>query len=201
MRNLVYRLYRAGRSLAREAFHVYYRLYWGLHGLKWGAGWHFAGRPLIRKAPGSHISAGLRLVLTSHSSASSLGVNHPVVFTTHTPEAFIRIGDDVGMSGTTLCARVGISIGSRVLFGSNVMVIDSDEHPLEPENRRYSEEGIEAAPIVIGDDTFLGAGAIVLKGVTIGKGSIVGAGSVVTRDVPPYTIVAGNPAQVVRTLR
>ncbi len=201
MRSLIYHPYRAGRSLAREALHVYYRLYWGLHGLKWGEGWHFAGRPLIRKAPGSHISAGPRLVLTSRSSASSLGVNHPVVFTTHTPQSFIRIGDDVGMSGTTLCARVGISIGSRVLFGSNVMVIDSDEHPLEPENRRYSEDGIEAAPVVIEDDTFLGAGAIVLKGVTIGKGSVVGAGSVVTRNVPPYSIVAGNPAQVVKTLR
>ena len=201
MRKFLYRLYRGARSLAREALHVYYRLYCEWHGVKWGQGWHFAGRPLIRKAPGSHISAGQRLSLASRSSASSLGVNHPVVFTTHTPDSFIRIGDDVGMSGATLCSRVGITIGNRVLIGANVMIIDSNEHPLEPENRRYSQEGIQAAPIVIEDDVFIGTGAIILKGVTIGQGSVVGAGSVVIRDVPPYSVVAGNPARVVKRLR
>lgn len=199
--HVLYRFYRVARSLIREILHIYYRLYWQAHGLKWGNNWHFAGTPLIRKAPGSHITAGPRLVLTSRSSSSSLGVNHPVVFTTHTPESFIRIGSDVGMSGTTLCSRIGISIGDRVLFGSNVMLIDSDEHPLEPDNRRYSNDGIEAAPIVIEDDTFLGTGAIILKGVTIGRGSIVGAACVVTQNVPPYSVVAGNPSKVVKTLR
>jgi acetyltransferase-like isoleucine patch superfamily enzyme len=196
-----YRLYRVTRNLAREALHVYFRLYCRWHGVKWGQGWHFTGRPLFRKAPGSHISAGERLVLTSHSSGSSLGVNHAVILTTHTPESYICIGDDVGISGATLCARAGITIGNRVLVGANVMIIDSDEHPLEPENRRYSKERIQAAPIVIEDDTLLGAGAIILKGVTIGRGSIVGAGSVVTRDVLPYSVVAGNPARVIKWLR
>lgn len=197
---LLYRLYRLARSLVREAIHIYYRLYCAWHGVKWGTGWYFIGCPLFHKAPGSHISAGKRLTLTSRPSGSSLGVNHPVVFTTHTPESFIRIGDDVGISGASLCARVGITIGNRVLIGANVRIIDSDEHPLEPANRRYSKENIRAAPIVIEDDTFLGAEAIILKGVTVGQGSVVGAGSVVTRDVPPYCVVAGNPARVIEYL-
>ena len=198
---LLYRLYRVARSLVREALHIYYRVYCERHGIKWGQGWHFTGRPQIKRAPGSHISAGRRLSLASRSSAVEFGINHPVVFTTRTSESFIHIGDDVGMSGATLGARIGITIGSRVLIGANAMIIDSDWHPLEPENRRYSQEGIQAAPIVIGDDVFLGAGAIILKGVTIGQGSVVGAGSVVTCDVPPYSVVAGNPAQVVKRLR
>ncbi|MBM4430285.1 MAG: acyltransferase, partial [Chloroflexi bacterium] len=168
---------------------------------EWGHGWGFAGRPQIQKAPGSHISAGQRLSLASRSSAVEFGVNHPVVLTTRTPESFIRIGDDVGMSGATLAAHVGITIGNRVLIGANAMIIDSDWHPLEPENRRYGQEGIQAAPIVIEDDVFIGTGAIILKGVTVGQGSVVGAGSVVTRDVPPYSVVAGNPARVVKWLR
>ena len=57
-----------------------------------------------------------------------------------------------------------------------------------------------AAPIVIGDDVFVGMEALVLKGVTIGDGAVVGAGAVVTQDVPPRTVVAGNPAQAVRDL-
>ena len=57
------------------------------------------------------------------------------------------------------------------------------------------------APVAIGDDVWLGARVIVLKGVTIGDGAIVGAGSVVTRDIPPWSIAGGQPAKVIRTYR
>lgn len=56
-------------------------------------------------------------------------------------------------------------------------------------------------PIIIGDDAWIGFNAIILKGVTIGEGAVVGAGAVVTKDVPPYTVVAGNPAGVVKKLQ
>jgi maltose O-acetyltransferase len=69
-------------------------------------------------------------------------------------------------------------------------------HPVEPEPRRAGWEA--AKPIVIGDNVWLGGGAIVLAGVTIGADSVVGAGAVVTRDVPPGVVVVGNPARVLR---
>jgi acetyltransferase-like isoleucine patch superfamily enzyme len=83
------------------------------------------------------------------------------------------------------------------LLGADARILDNDIHPLAATGRRYANNNISTAPIIIGDDVFIAAGAIILKGVTIGTGAIVGAGSVVTKDVPAYTIVAGNPAKIV----
>jgi maltose O-acetyltransferase len=88
-----------------------------------------------------------------------------------------------------------IRIGARCQFGPMVQLLTPD-HPRDPEKRR---RGIEyGAPITIGDDVWIGGGAIILPGITIGNGAIVGAGSVVTHDVPPGVTVAGNPARIVK---
>lgn len=104
-----------------------------------------------------------------------------------------------------------IRIGNRVLISHNCNIFDNDTHPLEPEarHRQYvdiittghpKEIDLKEEEVIIEDDVLIGANATVLKGVTLGKASIVGTGSVVTRDVPPYTVVAGNPARVVKEL-
>ncbi|WP_290369083.1 DapH/DapD/GlmU-related protein [Sphingobium sp. CECT 9361] len=82
------------------------------------------------------------------------------------------------------------------------MVFDTDFHNHLPQGRRYGKPDWRAIsrPVSIGDDVFIGTRAIVQKGVTIGDGAIVAAGSVVTKDVPPRSIVAGNPACMVRML-
>lgn len=109
-------------------------------------------------------------------------------------------------------SREGISIGSRVLVSYDVHIHDTDSHPLDADARftqmqeilmrghPREDPGISAAPIAIGDDVWIGAGTMVLKGVTIGEGAIVAAKSVVTRDVAPWTLVAGNPAREIRKL-
>jgi acetyltransferase-like isoleucine patch superfamily enzyme len=84
--------------------------------------------------------------------------------------------------------------------GGNASIVDTDFHPLTPEGRAKDINAGAAAPIVIKDDVFVGMDALVMKGVTIGAGAVVGAGSVVTQDVPPRTVMAGNPAAVVREL-
>jgi maltose O-acetyltransferase len=90
-----------------------------------------------------------------------------------------------------------ITIGDDVQIGPNVQLL-TPTHPVEPEPRRQKWEG--AQPIVIGDNVWLGGGAIVLPGVTIGENTVVGAGSVVTRDLPANVVAVGNPARVVRSL-
>lgn len=104
-----------------------------------------------------------------------------------------------------------IRIGDRVLISHNVNIFDSLTHPVSPgERHRHYQHiitrghpdhvNLDEAPVCIGNDVWIGCLAIILRGVTIGEGAIVGAGSVVSNDVLPYSIVAGNPARVVREL-
>ncbi len=122
------------------------------------------------------------------------------------------IGDHTLLNGAILMCEEEITIGSYCLISWNVGIADSDFHPLDPEARKrdavlmnpYAATGerppIPTRPVHIGDNVWIGMGAIILKGVTIGENSVVGAGAVVTRDVPPNVVVAGNPAQIVRKL-
>jgi len=109
----------------------------------------------------------------------------------------IRLGRNVAINhGAFLLGRSGITIGNDVVLSARCMLLDGglaldDSAPTV--ERAHSE-----APIMIEDGAWIGAGAIVLAGVTIGRNSIVGAGSVVTRDVPADAVVAGNPARPIR---
>jgi maltose O-acetyltransferase len=90
-----------------------------------------------------------------------------------------------------------VTIGADVQIGPNVQLL-TPTHPLDPEVRRGGAEGAE--PITIGDNAWLGGGVIVCPGVSIGNDTVVGAGAVVTRDLPPGVLAVGNPARVVRPL-
>ncbi|HEY8370537.1 MAG TPA: acyltransferase [Thermodesulfobacteriota bacterium] len=138
----------------------------------------------------------------------------------------IRLGDDVAIDGVSslIAAKVHdrpvfevgdrvflghqltvsvaerVTIGSDVLVSDRVMIADNDGHPLDPA-RRAAGHPVAAAdvrPVRIEDGAWIGTRAVILKGVTVGRGAVVASGSVVTRDVPPYSVVAGNPARVVR---
>jgi acetyltransferase-like isoleucine patch superfamily enzyme len=109
----------------------------------------------------------------------------------------IRVGRNVFINqNCTMYDLGGIDIGDDVMIGPNVSLITSG-HPLEPSERRA---GVTAKPIAIGRNVWIAAGAIVIGGVTVGENSVVAAGSVVTKDVPPNTLVGGNPAKVIRSI-
>jgi maltose O-acetyltransferase len=100
-------------------------------------------------------------------------------------------------SGLVALDVARITIGDDVQFGPNVQLL-TPTHPVEPEPRRQKWEA--AQPITIGDNVWIGGGAIVLPGVTIGANTVVGAGAVVSRDLPADVVAVGNPARVVREL-
>ncbi|MFI1440533.1 sugar O-acetyltransferase [Streptomyces fructofermentans] len=100
-------------------------------------------------------------------------------------------------SNLTALDVAAITIGEDCQIGPNVQLL-TPTHPLEPQPRRDKLEA--AKPITIGDNVWIGGGAIVLPGITIGDDSVIGAGAVVTKDVPAGVVAVGNPARTVRTL-
>ena len=167
---------------------------------KWDKSWRFHSLPLIHKCKDSKIVIGKNFVACSNPKNNSIGIFQKVIIKTCLPGSFIRIGNNVGISGATISSNMSIEIGNNVLIGSGVLITDNDAHSVSPKFRNDSSK-ILMSPIVIEDNVFIGARAIILKGVTIGSGALVGAGSVVTRDVQAFSIVAGNPAKKVGDVR
>jgi maltose O-acetyltransferase len=109
----------------------------------------------------------------------------------------IRMGEGVFLNfNCVILDVVPVTIGDRVQIASAVQILAAD-HPRDPEVRKTGLEN--GRPIVIEDDVWIGAGAILCPGVTVGARSVVGAGSVVTRDVPAGVVAAGNPCRVLHS--
>ena len=148
--------------------------------------------------PGATIRLGNHVALFSRVTSNPRGIAFPNILATLTTTSRIEIGDHSGISGASIVACDSITIGQWVLIGPGACIWDQDGHPPGIEERRVRPiPDLRCAPIVIEDDVFIGARAIILKGVTIGRGAIVGAGAVVTKDVAPGDIVVGNPARVI----
>ena len=171
-----------------------------LQGVALGKHSTFHGIPLLEPGPGGTIEIGERLVSASRHIGTALGVSRPVILRCLTSDAKISIGDDCGLSGTVICSVESITVGNGCLFGADVTVFDTDFHSHMAEGRRYGTPDLAriSAPVTIGDNVFIGHRAIIQKGVTIGDGAIVAAGSVVTKDVPAFGVVGGNPARIIR---
>lgn len=115
-------------------------------------------------------------------------------------DATLKIGNNVGMTNVILHCYSEVTIGDYVSIGANTMILDSDFHSLDWKDRRDGTDVFKKKnrPIHIGNDVFIGAKSIILKGVTIGDKAIIGAGSVVSHDIPKGEIWAGNPAQFIK---
>ena len=141
------------------------------------------------------------MVLSSSLRFNPAGINHRVILAADRENSKISIGNNTGISGAVIHARNSIQIGNYVSIGANVKIFDHDFHSHDYLERRVDlQNNIITKPIIIEDDVWIGANSIILKGVKIGRASIIGAGSVVTRDIPPFTIWAGNPAKFIKKI-
>lgn len=115
----------------------------------------------------------------------------------------LRIGDRTGIGhGVVFVVGRGVTIGEDGRIGPNVYIFDTSGHPSDPAGRLADlpAPDKEVREVVIGNNVWIGTRAIIFPGVTIGDGSVVSAGAVVMSDVPPFSVVAGNPARRVAAL-
>ncbi|WP_285009815.1 acyltransferase [Pedobacter faecalis] len=159
-------------------------------------------------------SSDIRLYYGSDKGDVVIG-NHVKMYGKLTTQNHAKIicKDNVTIGSNTIVHAVsGVTFETGATISYNVTISDNNNHPVHPEDRKliYSNpspkylyrsvwEISDNAPVVVGENAWIGAHAIILKGVTIGENSIVAMASVVTKDVPANSIVAGNPAKVVRT--
>jgi len=117
-----------------------------------------------------------------------------------TKKGNISIGNNVGISNSTIFSNEFIKIGNNVLIGGSCRIWDTDFHSIDSYIRITKDNQINSSPIIIEDNVFIGGGCIILKGVIIGKNSIIGAGSVVTKNIPSNEIWGGNPAKFIKKI-
>lgn len=160
-----------------------------------------SGRCSFKARSAGSIRIGNDVRLLAGWRTNRVGLSSPVLLQTFA-DGLIEIGDSSGGSAVVLSSRSRISVGKHVNLGGNVRIYDHDFHALDHEKRRLSleeqEPCIRTLPVEIGDDVFIGANAMILKGVRLGARAIVSAGAVVFKgDYPPDSLLSGNPATVV----
>lgn len=110
----------------------------------------------------------------------------------------IEIGYNVFINRNAyITAQANITIGDNVLIGPGV-IINSGMHRYKDKNKLIRNQGHEIKPIIIGNDVWIGANAVIMPGVFIGDGSVIGAGAIVTRSIPPYSVAVGIPAKIIK---
>ncbi len=152
----------------------------------------------IRGASGNRISIGAKSIIHANLVFEETGGE-------------IRIGSRTYIGRSTLVCYRSLTVGDDVLMSWGITVVDHDSHNIMWELRqddvrdwardRKNWQNVAHAPVTIANKAWIGFNVSILKGVNIGEGAVIGAGSVVTRNVPPYSLAAGCPARVIRSLK
>jgi len=176
---------------------VYLPVYLYANNITWGKGTRFIGKPLVLYAKGGTIIFGKNCYVVSKHLKNLLTTR--CRFILMNPGAIIKVGDKVGISGTTIFSTKSITIGDNTLIGSDTTIIDSDYHTIDPWERLKDRNKGVSKDVVIGENVFIGAQTFIMKGTVIGDGSVISAGSVVSGKFEPYSLIVGNPAKKLKT--
>ncbi len=176
--------------------------------IKYGSGLLLKGTPVIFNKKGAEMIIGDNVTVKSSLLSNLVGLYSRTIIVTRAPKAKIMIGNNVGISGATIYARKGIYIGDNTCIGGNTKILDNDFHPIEAETRNKlladdaggDSDLVPSKEIRIGRECFIGCNAIILKGTELGDECVVGAGAVVSGKFEAGSVIAGNPAKVIRTL-
>ena len=178
--------------------------------VKYGENLLLQGIPIIYNKDGASLDIGNDVIIKSSFLSNLVGLYSRTIIVTRCSNAKIEIGNNVGISGTTIYARKSIYIGDNTCIGGNCKILDNDFHPLEVEKRNLQLEKnikddidkiIPSKDIYIGKNCFIGCNTIILKGTKLGDGCVVGAGAVVSGEFKEGSVIVGNPAKAIRRLK
>lgn len=169
--------------------------------VSYGRNLKLKGIPVIFNKKDAVLSIGDNCTVKSSFLSNLVGLYSRTIIVTRVEGASIIIGNNVGISGATIYARKGITIGDNTNIGGNTKILDNDFHPIDPQARIEDiKEKIGTAPVFIGKNCFIGCNALILKGTHIGDNCVVGAGAVVSGKFEDNCVIAGNPAKVIRKI-
>lgn len=178
-----------------------YKLVLKLNKIKYGNRLNLKGIPVIFNKKNATLTIGNDCTIKSSFLSNLVGLYSRTIIVTRVEGAKIVIGNNVGISGSTIYARKEITIGDNTNIGGNVKILDNDFHPIEVEARLNDDKNkIGTAPIHIGKNCFIGCNALILKGTELGDNCVVGAGAVVCGKYEDNSVIAGNPAKVIRKI-
>jgi acetyltransferase-like isoleucine patch superfamily enzyme len=178
---------------------IFMRAVLALKKIKIGHSPVFYGKAYFFRYPESVINIGNHCMFISAKLYNTVGVNRCCILSTLSTRAELYIGNASGFSGVSIGCAEKITIGNDCLVGANVLITDTDWHPLDP-TIRSDRDAAETRPVKIGNNVFIGVNSIILKGTEIGDNSVIGAGSIVSSVIPPNVIAAGNPCKVIKSL-
>lgn len=173
-----------------------------LNGIDFKSGLSSSGMPSIHISMRGICKVGKNLTLGNWYVINASGIYAKSKIEVRN-NAELTIGDNVGMTSTTIMCHDKITIGNNVMIGVGTHIYDTNFHNIDPTLRigkNDPRESVKTRPITINDNVFIGAFSIILKGVNIGKNSVVAAGSVVTKSIPDNQIWGGNPAQFIKNI-
>ena len=161
----------------------------------------YGGGSFIHSSKGGSIIIGSGVTLRNNTRSNYVGVDKPCSIVA-VGAGRIRIGDNVGISGCSICAYDAIDIAEMSTIGANVRIIDTDFHAIDGSIRREdvklgrdSTVHAKTGAVQLGTNCFVAMNCTILRGVAIGADSVIGAGSIVTRSVPERQLWAGSPAR------
>lgn len=170
-----------------------------LHYLRWS--WRFGDFGFRSRVRAPQILTNLRLVSIGKRVNIWKGSRIEAFGDRSETGPKLQIGDDTVIHLNFHCgAAESVKIGRNVLIAGGVYITDHDHVFDDPDLPARWMGGLVTKPVVIGDGAWLGEGCVILKGVTVGERAVIGANAVVTRDVPPFAIVGGIPARIIRTM-
>lgn len=170
-----------------------------LNGIRFGRGLKAIGIPSVNVSLGGSATIGERFTIRTGCGNTEIGSVGSRIRVG--PKGILTIGDRVGMSNATIVCEESVEIGDDVFVGGGVLIFDTNFHSTDASIRtsgRESRDDVRTAPVHIGPRVFLGANAIVCKGVTICEKAAIAAGSVVVSSVPAGEIWGGNPARRIK---